>query len=72
MRDDGWENAKPGDECAKDRFWSHRFGQIKTVWAGTTDHSLTNWAARASIWEHFDNNAGDKAENSSHTYHNTN
>ena len=65
MRDDGWENAKPGDECDKDHFWSHRFGQIKTVWAGTTDHSLTNWAARASIWEHFDKSAAhEKAENS--------
>jgi hypothetical protein len=73
MRDDGWENAKPGDECAKDHFWSHRFGQIKTVWAGTTDHSLTNWAARAPIWEHFDKNAGDKAEtSSSHTDLHTN
>ena len=65
MRDDGWENAKPGDECDKDHFWSHRFGQIKTVWAGTTDHSLTNWAARASIWEHFDKNA--ETSSSSHT-----
>ena len=23
----------------------------------TTDHSLTNWVARAPIWEHFDKNA---------------
>ena len=65
MRDDGWETAAPGDECDKDHFWSHRFGQIKTVWAGTTDHSLTNWAARAPIWEHFDKSATDEiAENS--------
>jgi len=34
MRDDDWENASPGDECPKDHFWSHRFGDIKTVWAG--------------------------------------
>eukprot|EP00985_Skeletonema_marinoi_P008282 scaffold3712_cov145-Skeletonema_marinoi.AAC.4 len=75
MRDDGWENAQPGDECDKDHFWSHRFGKIKTVWAGTTDHSLTNWAARAPIWEHFDKNANDdkaaasddEAETSTHT-----
>ena len=66
MRDDGWENAKPGDECAKDHFWCHRFGQIKTVWAGTTDHSLTNLTACKTIWEHFDKNAAavDKTQNS--------
>ena len=57
MRDDCYENAKPGDACPTDHFWSHRFGQIRTVWAGTTDHSLTNWVARAPIWEHFDKNA---------------
>jgi len=34
MRDDEWENASPGDECPQDHFWSHRFGAIKTVWAG--------------------------------------
>eukprot|EP01082_Thalassiosira_pseudonana_P003833 g2713.t1 g2713 contig12:664282-666276(-) len=54
IRDDGWENARPGDECSKDQFWSHRFGNIKTVWAGTTDHSLAPSAANACIWKHFD------------------
>jgi hypothetical protein len=34
MRDDNWENASPGDECPGDHFWSHRFGETKTVWAG--------------------------------------
>jgi hypothetical protein len=34
MRDDNWENAAPGDVCPRDHFWSHRFGSIKTVWAG--------------------------------------
>jgi hypothetical protein len=36
------------------------------VWAGTTDHSLTNWTACKTIWEHFDKNAAavDKTQNS--------
>ncbi len=34
MRDDNGENAAPGDECPRDHFWSHRFGSIRTVWAG--------------------------------------
>ena len=34
MRDDNGENAAPGDECPKDHFWLHRFGSIRTVWAG--------------------------------------
>jgi len=54
MRDDDWENALPGDECPRDHFWSHRFGDIKTVWAGTTEHSLSNWTAHKPIWDHFD------------------
>jgi len=54
MRDDDWENAMPGDECPRDHFWSHRFGDIKTVWAGTTEHSLSNWTAHKPIWDHFD------------------
>lgn len=37
MRDDNWENASPGDECPGDHFWSHRFGKIKTLWAGKSD-----------------------------------
>ncbi|KAL7549013.1 hypothetical protein ACHAWF_012276 [Thalassiosira exigua] len=54
MRDDDWEQASPGDECPRDHFWSHRFGDIKTVWAGTTEHSLSNWTAIKPIWDHFD------------------
>ena len=54
MRDDDWENVSAGDECPKDRFWSHRFGEVRTVWAGTTEHSLSNWTAHKPIWEHFD------------------
>ena len=52
MRDDDWGCA--GEECPRDRFWSHRFGDIKTVWAGTTEHSLSNWTAHKPIWEHVD------------------
>ena len=43
-----------GQDADTDQFWEHRFGSVRTVWAGTTDHSLTNWAAHDSIWEHFD------------------
>ena len=54
MRDDDWENAAPGDECPSDHFWSHRFGSIRTVWAGTTEHSLSNWTSHRVIWDHVD------------------
>lgn len=43
-----------GTEVETDDFWKHRFGNIKTVCAGTSEHSLTNWFARCHIWEHFD------------------
>lgn len=35
-------------------FWEHRFGKIKTLCAGTSEHSLTNWFASKHIWAHFD------------------
>lgn len=35
-------------------FWRHRFGDIKTIWAGTHEHALTNYTARYHIWDHFD------------------
>lgn len=35
-------------------FWKHRFGTIKTLCAGTPEHSLTNWFVRHHIWNHFD------------------
>ena len=41
-------------ESETDSFWIHRFGKVKTMWAGTADHALTNWAAHSSIWDHFD------------------
>jgi hypothetical protein len=37
-----------------DSFWQHRFGPIRTLWAGTADHALSNWAAHDHIWLHFD------------------
>lgn len=37
-----------------DAEWVRRFGKIRTVWAGTTEHSLSDWCARHHIWSHFD------------------
>ncbi|CAB9517739.1 Mpv17 / PMP22 family [Seminavis robusta] len=49
------EKAKSLGEKHHDcQFWRHRFGDIKTLWAGTHEHALTNYTARAHIWEHFD------------------
>ena len=54
-RHDDWEKHKPGDICdAVDEHWIHRFGTVKTIWAGTKDHSLTNWTSHKDIWDHFD------------------
>ena len=36
------------------QFWRHRFGDIRTIWAGTHEHALTNYTARHYIWDHFD------------------
>jgi len=62
VRDDaGWTGQgrersmrEAGEEAEGDKFWRHRFGDVQTVWAGTEDHSLTNWAAHLQIWDHFD------------------
>jgi hypothetical protein len=35
-------------------FWKHRFGTIQTMYAGTREHALTNYASRHYIWNHFD------------------
>ncbi|KAL7514856.1 hypothetical protein ACHAXN_012266 [Cyclotella atomus] len=40
-----------------DSFWEHRFGKIRTLWAGTADHALCNWAGHDHIWLHFDRHA---------------
>lgn len=49
--DDG---AWAGDPAETDSFWRQRFGDIETLWAGTTVHSMVNWPARRFIWNHFD------------------
>lgn len=51
-----------GVEAETDHFWQHRFGSIKTVWAGTADHALSNWAGHESIWDHFDEHASSDEE----------
>jgi hypothetical protein len=43
-----------GHEAPRDEYWKKRFGNIRTLWAGTKEHSLTNWFALSFIWEHFD------------------
>ena len=35
-------------------YWKHRFGSIKTIWAGTREHALTNYTSRFHILDHFD------------------
>jgi hypothetical protein len=49
-----WYLHAAGDVVKTDEFWKHRFGEIQTYWAGTNEHSLTNWYAHAHIWRHFD------------------
>jgi len=46
--------ATTGKPVDTDHFWEHRFGNIQTKCAGTTEHSLTNWFAHTHIWDHFD------------------
>jgi hypothetical protein len=61
-RDYDWQNHRPGDIASTDEHWQHRFGQIQTVWAGTNDHSLTNWYSHSCIWDHFDRCSNRKDE----------
>jgi len=63
-RDDGWECHKTGDlvDTARDENWTHRFGQTLTIWAGTTDHSLTNFTSHSHIWAHFDRHRKEDSE----------
>jgi len=51
---DGDETRQAGEEVNVDTFWEHRFGAIKTVWAGTADHSLMNVTSADVIWRFFD------------------
>lgn len=49
------DDAKPlGEPHHKCDFWKHRFGSVRTIWAGTHEHALTNYTARHHIWQHFD------------------
>lgn len=57
-RDYDCEKRVPGELCETDKLWKHRFGDIRTIWAGTKDHSLGNWTAHSFIWEHFDKHLG--------------
>lgn len=52
--DDYWSERKAGEFVDTDGFWTHRFGNIKTIYAGTPEHSLINYTAEGCIWEHFD------------------
>ena len=51
---DGDETRRAGEVVNVDTFWEHRFGTIRTVWAGTADHSLMNMKSAGIIWSHFD------------------
>ena len=58
-----------GQTVDTDQFWQHRFGDIRTVWAGTPDNSLSNYSGLVCIMDHFDKHAavvgereGDKEE----------
>jgi hypothetical protein len=48
------KNKKAGEAHEGNRFWYRRFGNIPTVWAGTTDHSAMCWVARKVVWDFFD------------------
>ena len=48
------KNKKAGEKHEGNRWWHRRFGQIPTVWAGTTDHSAMCWVARSVVWDFFD------------------
>jgi hypothetical protein len=49
-----------GKTVEVDAYWKHRFGDVRTLWAGTPVHELMNWTGRHCIWEHFDNVAKNK------------
>jgi len=49
-----WYLHPAGEVVSTDSFWQHRFGTIRTMWAGTDEHSMTNWFAHTKIWDHFD------------------
>lgn len=48
------KNKKAGEHHEGNQWWIRRFGNIRTVWAGTTDHAAMCWAARKVVWDFFD------------------
>jgi hypothetical protein len=53
------KQPEAGRDADCDEWWRGRFGSLKTVWAGTEDHSLVFWTARHVIWTLFDQNLPD-------------
>lgn len=49
-----WYLHPAGESVQTDTFWQHRFGLIRTMWAGTDEHAMTNWFSHTKIWDHFD------------------
>lgn len=47
------QDRKLGDTIPYDIWWQRRFGTIRTIWAGTTEHSLIFWTARNIVWDFF-------------------
>ena len=68
-RDYGWEHHNSGDvvNTTRDDYWLHRFGKTLTIWAGTTDHSLTNFTSHRHIWDHFDRHRNQDDEGNEET-----
>jgi hypothetical protein len=48
------KDRKLGEEFERDIWWRRRFGELRTVWAGTTEHSLICWVARNIVWGFLD------------------
>jgi hypothetical protein len=47
------KHKQAGEVHEGNLWWRHRFGNILTVWAGTTDHSAVCWVARNIIWDFY-------------------
>jgi hypothetical protein len=59
----------PGTSATRDcdHWWTHRFGTLPTVWAGTTNHSAMCHVARHVIWDFYDSRSSSTTTtNSSH------
>lgn len=55
-------HSKTSSMTTAQYYHKRRFGNIPTVWAGTTDHSAMCWVARHYIWEFFDRHSIPKQE----------